>query len=99
LAAILRDYRSAPITPKLKAALALVERLTLVPEDIGPGDLEALRAEGTSDQAIEDLIVVTGLFNMIDRIADALGFEIPSEEGFRGIAKILLQRGYLLPAE
>ena len=47
-----------------------------------------------SDQAIEDAIHVCAFFNMLDRVADALGFEIPSPEGFAQDADSLLKRGY-----
>jgi hypothetical protein len=33
-------------------------------------------------------------FNIIDRLADAFGFEIPSEEHMRKCAKFLLRIGY-----
>ena len=36
-----------------------------------------MRAAGVSDDALLDAIAVAALFNMIDRIADALGFEVP----------------------
>jgi len=36
-----------------------------------------LRAAGVDDQAITDVIYVCFLFNVIDRVADALGFDIP----------------------
>ena len=44
--------------------------------------------------AIEDAIHVTVLFNIMDRIADSLGFEIPTAEGFSRAADVLLKRGY-----
>lgn len=47
-----------------------------------------------SDQAIEDAIHVCALFNIIDRVADALGFDIPTPEGFAQGADNLLKRGY-----
>jgi hypothetical protein len=53
-----------------------------------------LRADGLSDEAIEDAIHVTVLFNIMDRIADSLGFEIPTAEGFSRAADVLLKRGY-----
>jgi hypothetical protein len=34
------------------------------------------------------------LFNIITRYADALGFAIPSAEGFDRAAAMLLKRGY-----
>ena len=57
-------------------------------------DIETLRADGLSDEAIEDAIHVTVLFNIMDRIADSLGFEIPTAEGFSRAADVLLKRGY-----
>ncbi len=90
----MNDWRSAPISRQLRATLALIEKLTLTPDQVGSSDMDALRAEGLSDAAIEDAIHVTVLFNIIDRIADALGFAIPSESGFASMAEVLLKRGY-----
>ena len=72
----------------------LIEKLTLTPDQIEFGDIDALRTEGLSEEAIEDAIHVTVLFNIMDRIADSLGFEIPTAEGFARAADVLLKRGY-----
>jgi alkylhydroperoxidase family enzyme len=74
--------------------LNLIEKLTLTPDQIESADIEALRAEGLSDEAIEDAIHVTVLFNILDRISDSLGFEIPTAQGFARAADVLLKRGY-----
>jgi alkylhydroperoxidase family enzyme len=92
--AVLNDWRSAPIDKKLRAALKLIEKLTQTPDQIESSDMDTSRAEGLSDEAIEDAIHVTVLFNIIDRIADSFGFEIPSASGFAGMAEVLLKRGY-----
>jgi len=92
--AVLDDWRTAPIDKKLRAALNLIEKLTLTPDQIESGDIEALRTEGLSDEAIEDAIHVTVLFNIMNRIADSLGFEIPTAKGFARAADVLLKRGY-----
>ncbi|MGD9088897.1 MAG: hypothetical protein PVI38_10415 [Desulfobacterales bacterium] len=92
--AVLSDWRTAPISEKLRSALGLIEKLTLTPDRVDTSDMDALRAQGLSDAAIEDAIHVTALFNMIDRIADALGFDIPSAKGFSNMAEVLLKRGY-----
>jgi len=92
--AVLDDWRTAPIDKKLRAALNLIEKLTLTPDRIESGDIDALRADGLSDEAIEDAIHVTVLFNIMDRIADSLGFEIPTAKGFARAADVLLKRGY-----
>ena len=92
--AVLSDWRTAPISETLRSALGLIEKLTLTPDRVDTSDMDALRAQGLSDAAIEDAIHVTALFNMIDRIADALGFDIPSAKGFSNMAEVLLKRGY-----
>jgi alkylhydroperoxidase family enzyme len=61
---------------------------------VAPGDIAPLRAAGLSDAAIEDAITICALFNLIDRAADALGFELPTPEAFAHGAAGLLKRGY-----
>jgi uncharacterized peroxidase-related enzyme len=92
--AVLDDWRAAPIDEKLRATLGFLEKLTLCPDDLGPADIAPLRAVGVSDQAIEDAIHVCAFFNIIDRVADSLGFEVPSPEAFAQGADMLLKRGY-----
>ncbi len=57
--------------------LGFLEKVTLAPAEIGPEDVAPLRAAGVSEQAIEDALVVCALFNIIDRLADALDVTIP----------------------
>jgi len=95
VAAVLKDWRNAPIDEKLRATLGLLEKVTLTPWEIGPEDITTLREMGVSEQAIEDALVVCALFNIIDRIADALDVAIPSAEGFSRTAERLLEQGYL----
>lgn len=61
---------------------------------MGPDDLAPLREAGVSVSAIEDAIHVVVVFSIIDRVADSLGFEIPSSSGFVRFANVLLKRGY-----
>ncbi len=61
-----------------------------------PADVAPLRATGLSDEAIEDAINVCALFNIYDRLADALGWYLPDAGGYAASAQSLLQRGYLL---
>jgi uncharacterized peroxidase-related enzyme len=92
---VLADYASAPIDPDLKLMLAYLEKLTLTPEDVGPDDVVPLRAAGLSDEAIADAVHVCAMFNIYDRLADALGWEVPaSPEFWIKQGKILLKSGY-----
>ena len=43
-----------------------------------------------------DAIHVAALFNMIDRLADSLGWDVPSDEAFSARAQAMLESGYVL---
>lgn len=92
--AVLADYRTAPIPETLRAMLAFLEKLTLRPEEIGPDDVAPLRAAGLSDEEIEDAVHVCALFNLINRVADSLGFELADARGYEISARMLLTKGY-----
>lgn len=89
---MLADWRTAPIDDRLRAMLGYLEKLTLAPESINPADVDALRGAGIGEQGIIDATYVCVLFNMIDRIADALGFAVPAD--FAHGAASQLRRGY-----
>jgi hypothetical protein len=82
------------LDPPLRATLGLLEKVTLTPDDVGPADLEPLRAAGVSDQAISDALHVCFSFNLIDRLADAFGWHVQTVEEFGKDAGFLLKRGY-----
>lgn len=92
--AVLDDWHTAPVNEKLRATLGLLEKLTLSPADVGPEDVVPVRSAGVSDEAIEDAILVCTMFNIIDRIADSLGYEVPAPEAFARVAPSSLKRGY-----
>jgi alkylhydroperoxidase family enzyme len=87
---------SAPIPEGLRATLAFLEKLTLSPAELGPGDAEAVFAAGVSREALVTAIQVAALFNMIDRMADALGWDVPPFEAFFERADGMLASGYAL---
>ena len=94
--AALADWRTAPLDAKLRATLGFLEKLTLRPDEVRPADVAPLRAAGVSDDAIEDAINVCALFNIYDRLADALGWYLPDRAGYAASAQNLMRRGYLL---
>jgi uncharacterized peroxidase-related enzyme len=94
--AVLADYRTAPISEKMRAILAFLEKLTLRSTEVGPSDMVPLRAAGLTDEEIEDAIHVCAMFNLINRVADSLGFDLATEEGYAAAARLLLRSGYLL---
>ena len=59
-------------------------------------DAEAVRAAGVSEDALIDAIHVCALFSMIVRLADSLGWDVPSFEAFSDRADAMLASGYAL---
>jgi alkylhydroperoxidase family enzyme len=82
------------VGPKLAATLAFLEKQTLRPDELGPEDADAVRAAGVSDAALRDAATVCALFNMIVRLADALGWDVPSWEWLMARAPAMLEGGY-----
>ncbi len=96
IAAVQADWHTAPVGEPVRAALALAERLTVAPDQVTADDIEPLRAAGCSRDAIEDVIHICGIFNTINRIADAVDFAVPDAEGQAASARHLFKRGYSL---
>lgn len=78
----------------MRATLGLLEKVTLAPAEVVGEDLAELRAAGLSDRAILDAAYVCVGFNIITRIANALGFKVPSEEVFSRASRFLTVFGY-----
>lgn len=78
----------------MRATLALLEKITLSPSEIRPEDLDAIHRAGVGVRAIVDATYVCVGFNIIARIADALGFKVPSDERFTRAARLLKVFGY-----
>lgn len=94
VAAVLADWRTAPVNEKVRAALGFLEKVTLSPGEVGPEDVAPLRAAGVSERAVREALYVCFLFNVIDRLADAFDFHLPSAQGFQHNARILYRLGY-----
>ena len=82
----------------MAATLVFLEKLTLRPDEIGPSDVDAARSAGVSDEALRDATTVCALFNMIVRLADSLGWDVPEWETFTQRAPAMLEGGYALQA-
>jgi uncharacterized peroxidase-related enzyme len=93
----LDHWQTAGFEPRVAATLTLLEKITRAPETLVPGDLEPVRAAGVSEAAIVDALYVCFLFNTINRLANALGFEWESEAQALKAAAILKRTGYRLP--
>ncbi len=90
MAPVLKDYRTAPIDERMQATLRLLEKFTLRPEEMGPADVRAVLATGVTREMIRDAFYVAFLFNGYDRLADALGWELPDPKYYAKAGKFLL---------
>ncbi len=73
VAALRRDYRTAPISEKEKAMVEYVVQLTKDATRITPEHHAKLRAAGYDDRARLQITLIAAWFNYINRVADALG--------------------------
>jgi alkylhydroperoxidase family enzyme len=84
------------VDERLRATLGYIEKLTLRPGELTREDADAVLATGVSQEALVDAIHVAALFNMIVRLADSLGWDVPAFEEFSARADTMLAGGYLL---
>lgn len=78
----------------MRATFALLEKITLSPAEIGAEDLDAIYKTGVGVRGVVDATYVCVGFNIVARIADALGFKVPSDELFNRAARLLRVFGY-----
>ena len=81
VAALQKDFRTAPITAQDKAMLEYVVKLTRDATQCTPADHDNLRSVGFDDRGILQITLIASWFNYINRVADALGVgrDIPTE--------------------
>ena len=93
---MLDDYTTAPIDEKLRATLGFLKKLTLEPERLTADDARTVLAKGCSREALVEAMHVAYLFNIYDRLADTMGWDVPAEghASYAASAKMLLKRGY-----
>jgi uncharacterized peroxidase-related enzyme len=82
IAALRRDYRTAPISAQERAMCDYVVKLTKDAVQCSPQDLDKLRSVGFDDRGILQITLIASWFNYINRVADALGVgrDDPSEK-------------------
>lgn len=70
--------------------------MTLHHTALGPDDVRRVMQHGVSKEAIADALEVAFLFNIYDRLADAMGWDVPAPAGgyYAVAARRLLKHGY-----
>lgn len=93
---MLDDFELAPIDSTLRETLRFLRKMTLEPDALTPDDARAVLATGVDKDALTQAIHVAYLFNIYDRLADAMGWDVPEKTlgSYEAGARRLLKRGY-----
>jgi hypothetical protein len=70
--------------------------MTLDHNRLGPEDIRTVMRTGASKQAIQDAMEVAFLFNIYDRLADSMGWDVPALAGgyYNVAARRIIKHGY-----
>jgi uncharacterized peroxidase-related enzyme len=93
--AVVRDAYSAPVSPKMKALLAIAARVQRSGREVRPSDIERARKEGATDIEIHDTVLIAAAFCMFNRYVDGLAAPTPTDAaGYRERARYVAEHGY-----
>ena len=72
--------------------------MTLRPDELTHQSAKAAYAAGVSRDALRDAATICALFNMITRLADSLGWDVPAPDRLASRAPAMLEGGYSFAA-
>jgi uncharacterized peroxidase-related enzyme len=99
VAAVLKDYHTAPISEAEKALFNFLDKVNRESNTISGADIAEVKAAGWPDEAIYDAISVCALFNFYNRWIDATGVQDMPALGYQMSGRRLAAEGYAPPAE
>jgi uncharacterized peroxidase-related enzyme len=89
------DFETAPITPKLKALLAIAGKVQQGGKRVLPEDVARAREQGATDREIHDTVLIAAAFCMYNRYVDGLGTWQPRDESmYAQMGRQLAEHGY-----
>ena len=94
MAAVLKDYRTAPIAEPERALFKFVEVVNRQSNQIRRQNLDEVRRAGWSDEAIYDAATVCALFNFYNRWIEATGVHDMPASAYELSGKRLKEFGY-----
>lgn len=93
--AVRLDLQGAPVTPKLRALLAIADKVRQGGKRVTDADVARARAEGASDRELHDTVLIAAAFCMYNRYVDGLATWAPAEtEAYRETGARLAEDGY-----
>jgi uncharacterized peroxidase-related enzyme len=93
------DFETAPVSPKLKALLAIAGKVQQGGKKVTADDVERARAVGATDLEIHDTVLIAAAFSMYNRYVDGLGTWQPHDESmYAQMGQHLANEGYRSPS-
>jgi uncharacterized peroxidase-related enzyme len=93
------DFQSAPVSPKLKALLAIAGKVQKDGKRVGADDVARAKEQGATDLEIHDTVLIAAAFCMYNRYVDGLGTWQPQDESmYTEMGKHLAEHGYQKPS-
>jgi len=94
--AVVRDPKTAPISAKMKALLAIAALVQKGGRFVQESDIVKARREGASDKEIHDIVLIAAVFCMLNRYVDGLGAWTPTDpSAYVDRARAVAELGYV----
>ncbi len=93
------DFRIAPVSPKLKALLAIAGKVQRGGKNVTSADIAEARSHGATDLEIHDAVLIAAAFCMYNRYVDGLDTWQPRDESmYAEMGRHLAEHGYIKPS-
>jgi uncharacterized peroxidase-related enzyme len=94
--AVKRDFQTAPVSPKLKALMAIAAKVQESGRQVAASDIESARAAGATDVEIHDAVLIAAAFCMFNRYVDGLATFTPrDEQAYDQMGQRMASEGYV----
>jgi uncharacterized peroxidase-related enzyme len=94
--AVCQDYRTAAISEKLKALLAIAEQVQIDGKRVTKEVVDAAREHGATDLDIHDTVLIAAAFCMYNRYVDGLETVQPRNDAmYVEMGKRMAEKGYV----
>src|SRR5262245_3989620 len=94
------DPESAPVSPKLKALLAIAGKVQISGKSVTREDVARARAEGATDMEIHDVVLIASMFCMANRYVDGLATFTPDDaKVYDRMGAMMANKGYSMPGK
>jgi alkylhydroperoxidase family enzyme len=93
--AVMLDAQSAPVSEKMRALLAIADKVRRDGRLVNAADVKRAKDAGADDRALHDTVLITAMFCMFNRYVDGLGTSLPDDTSvFDVVGARIAEHGY-----